>query len=103
MDSGDVRKSASNHDANADSDCVCDSVGNTPDTVALVMARGYAAVLVILAVGFVSFILMISYLGFMHPDKGTQFLNNFAAPALALMGAYALKSGHEYFSQIGKK
>jgi hypothetical protein len=66
--------------------------------IALIMARGYANVLVVLAVGFVFFVVIISILALQEPVKGQAFLNNFMGPALALVSAYAFKTAHEYLA-----
>ncbi len=102
MSSSDGGQSYIDTHHDGDSNCVPSPVG-VQTQVAVIMARAYAAVLIVLAIGFVGFILMISFMAFEYPDRAKQFLDNFAGPAAALILAYIAKSGHEYIVQIGKK
>lgn len=66
------------------------------ETVQTIIARAYGVVLIVLAVGFVLFVLMTSCMAFMHPDRAKQFLDLYAGPALTLLTIYGAKAVHEY-------
>ena len=102
MGSDDAGKPCASCSSDGNSDCLCRPVGASTE-IAVIMAQSYAVVLVVLAIGFVAFVLLLSYLGFEHPEKAQVFLNNFAMPAMGLIAAYAAKACHEYVTQTKSK
>ncbi len=77
---------------------VCGRDGN--EAVRTVIARGYACVLVVLAVGFVALVLGTSFMAFMHPERGQQFLQMYAVPGLTILGIYVAKGLHGYIKLV---
>jgi uncharacterized ion transporter superfamily protein YfcC len=84
-----------------DGDALCRADGD--ETVRAIMAKGYAAVMIILALGFVAFVLGISTLAFFYPEKAQSFLTLYAIPVGALLGLYGVKAQNAWRAQIEKK
>jgi peptidoglycan/LPS O-acetylase OafA/YrhL len=56
------------------------------------MAIGYATAMVVLAVGFVLFALVISVLAFFEPQNVTPFFSLYVIPILTALGVYGFKA-----------